>query len=124
MSTPNLPGETKRPLFWPLSIDEVKYVGDPLAVVVARDKYTLEDALELVDVEYDPLDIVLDPSAPSSLTRRVSIPTGATMCSTISIFLPAIPMRPLPRRTWSSRNAFGAPHRRPAHGDAGLPGHV
>jgi len=61
MSTPNLPGETKPPIFWPLSIDEVKYVGDPLAVVVARDKYTLEDAIELVDVEYDPLDIVIDP---------------------------------------------------------------
>ena len=61
MSTPNLPGETNRPIFWPLSIDEVKYVGDPLAVVVARDKYILEDAIELVDVEYDPLDIVIDP---------------------------------------------------------------
>ena len=61
MSTPNLPGETKRPTYWPLSIEEVKYAGDPLAVVVARDKYTLEDAIELVDVDYDPLPHVLDP---------------------------------------------------------------
>lgn len=61
MSTPNLPGETKPPVFWPLSIDEVKYVGDPLAAVVARDKYTLEDALESVEVDYEPLDVVINP---------------------------------------------------------------
>ncbi len=61
LSTPNLPGETKRPVYWPLSRGEVKYVGDPLVAVVARDKYTLEDALELVDIDYDPLPVVLDP---------------------------------------------------------------
>jgi aerobic carbon-monoxide dehydrogenase large subunit len=61
LSTPNLPGETKRPTYWPLARGDVKYVGDPIAAVVARDKYTLEDALELVEVEYDPLPVVVDP---------------------------------------------------------------
>src|SRR5881296_2682532 len=58
---PILPGETKRPVYWPLSRGEVKYVGDPLVAAVARDKYTLADALELVDIDYDPLPVVLDP---------------------------------------------------------------
>jgi 2-furoyl-CoA dehydrogenase large subunit len=38
-----------------------RYAGEPLAVVVARDRYVAEDALELIDVEYEPLDPVMDP---------------------------------------------------------------
>jgi 2-furoyl-CoA dehydrogenase large subunit len=45
------------------AIDTVRYVGEPIAVVVARDRYLAEDAAELVDVDYDPLDAVLDPVA-------------------------------------------------------------
>jgi 2-furoyl-CoA dehydrogenase large subunit len=37
-----------------------RYVGEPIAVVVARDRYLAEDAAELVEVEYDPLEPVLD----------------------------------------------------------------
>jgi 2-furoyl-CoA dehydrogenase large subunit len=40
----------------------VRYAGEPVAVVVARDRYVAEDALELVDVEYEPLEAVVDPS--------------------------------------------------------------
>ena len=43
------------------AVDTARYVGEPLAVVVARDRYLAEDAAELVDVDYDPLDVVLDP---------------------------------------------------------------
>lgn len=45
------------------AIETVRYVGEPIAVVVARDRYLAEDAAELVDVDYDPLDAVLDPVA-------------------------------------------------------------
>ena len=45
------------------AIDTVRYVGEPIAVVVARDRYLAEDAAELVEVDYDPLDAVLDPVA-------------------------------------------------------------
>jgi 2-furoyl-CoA dehydrogenase large subunit len=45
------------------AIDTVRYVGEPIAVVVARDRYLAEDAAELVDVDYDPLEPVLDPVA-------------------------------------------------------------
>ncbi|MDQ3162840.1 MAG: xanthine dehydrogenase family protein molybdopterin-binding subunit, partial [Actinomycetota bacterium] len=37
------------------------YAGEPLAVVVARDRYIAEDALELIEVEYEPLEPILDP---------------------------------------------------------------
>jgi 2-furoyl-CoA dehydrogenase large subunit len=37
-----------------------RYVGEPVAVVVARDRYVAEDALELIEVEYEPLEPVLD----------------------------------------------------------------
>src|SRR5919109_1885086 len=39
---------------------KARYVGDPLAVVVAESRYIAEDALELVDVEYQPLGVVTD----------------------------------------------------------------
>ena len=39
----------------------VRYVGEPVAVVVATDRYLAEDALEMIEVEYEPFDPVLDP---------------------------------------------------------------
>ena len=39
----------------PLTTDEARFVGDPIAMVVADDRYIAEDAIELVDVEYEPL---------------------------------------------------------------------
>jgi 2-furoyl-CoA dehydrogenase large subunit len=41
--------------------ETVRYVGEPVAVVVARDRYVAEDALELIDVDYEPLEPVLVP---------------------------------------------------------------
>ena len=35
---------------WPIAIDRVRYVGEPVAVVVARDRYIAEDALDLIEV--------------------------------------------------------------------------
>ncbi|MDW8084178.1 MAG: xanthine dehydrogenase family protein molybdopterin-binding subunit [Candidatus Caldarchaeum sp.] len=46
---------------FPLAVDEVKFVGEPVAVVVAEDLYTAYDALDLVKVEYEPLPSVTDP---------------------------------------------------------------
>jgi 2-furoyl-CoA dehydrogenase large subunit len=37
-----------------------RFVGEPIAVVVARDRYIAEDAAELIEVEYEPLDPVMD----------------------------------------------------------------
>src|SRR5580704_7166757 len=44
----------------PMAVDEVRYVGEAVAVVVARDRYAAADALAAVDVDYEPLPPVLD----------------------------------------------------------------
>lgn len=38
-----------------LAVDRVRYVGEPIAFIVATDRYKGEDACELVEVEYEPL---------------------------------------------------------------------
>jgi len=47
----------------PMAIEEVRYVGEIVAAVVARDHYAAADALELIDVDYEPLPPVLDMEA-------------------------------------------------------------
>ncbi len=42
----------------PLALNEVHYVGEAVAMVVADSRYIAEDALDLIDVEYDPLPVV------------------------------------------------------------------
>ena len=46
-----------------MAVDEVRYVGEAVAVVVARDRYIAADALEAIDVDYEPLPAVLDMEA-------------------------------------------------------------
>jgi CO/xanthine dehydrogenase Mo-binding subunit len=41
--------------------EKVRYVGEPVAAVAAVSRYVAEDALELITVDYDPLDPVADP---------------------------------------------------------------
>jgi len=49
--------------YYSVAVDKVRYVGEPVAVVVARDRFSAEDAADLVEVEYEPLRPVLDPEA-------------------------------------------------------------
>jgi carbon-monoxide dehydrogenase large subunit len=44
----------------PMATDEVRYGGEIVACVVARDRYAAADALERIDVDYEPLPAVLD----------------------------------------------------------------
>jgi 2-furoyl-CoA dehydrogenase large subunit len=46
---------------WPIAVGRVRYVGEPVAVVVAADRYLAEDALDLIDVDYELLAVVVDP---------------------------------------------------------------
>jgi 2-furoyl-CoA dehydrogenase large subunit len=46
---------------WSLAVERVRYVGEPVALVVAESRYIAEDAAELVDIEYAPLEAVIDP---------------------------------------------------------------
>ena len=55
--------EVNNPEHWPLARGVVKHVGDPVAVVVGEDRYAVNDAVEDVFVEYDPLPAIVDPEA-------------------------------------------------------------
>ncbi len=44
-----------------LALDRVRYVGEPVAVVAATDRYQAEDALDHIKVTYRPLPAVVDP---------------------------------------------------------------
>jgi carbon-monoxide dehydrogenase large subunit len=44
----------------PLARDKVRYVGEPVAFIVAESRYLAEDALELIEVEWEPLPAVGD----------------------------------------------------------------
>ena len=51
----------KQPMqHWALAVDRVRHVGEPVAVVVAEDRYIAEDALDLLRVDYEPLSVVTD----------------------------------------------------------------
>ena len=58
---PNMPA--KYPTHWPLAVGKVRFHGDALAAVVARDKYVAEDAAEAIEVDYEELPYVGDPEA-------------------------------------------------------------
>ena len=55
--------DQKTPPHMPLATDKVRYVGDGLAVVLATDPYAAADALEAIEVDYEPLPAVVDMQA-------------------------------------------------------------
>jgi 2-furoyl-CoA dehydrogenase large subunit len=46
--------------YYPLAIDKVRFMGEPVAVIVADSRYIAEDAAELVQIDYEPLPVVTD----------------------------------------------------------------
>jgi carbon-monoxide dehydrogenase large subunit len=71
------------PEFTLLATDKVRFMGDPVAVVIAESRYLAEDGCELVEVDYDDLPAVmtaafaLDPSSPplfANLGENISRP--------------------------------------------------
>ena len=59
---------------WCLATDRVRYMGEPVAVVVAEDRYKAEDALDLIHVDYRPLPAVIDPQAAAAVDATVLHP--------------------------------------------------
>lgn len=45
--------------YYPTATDKTRFVGEPVAVVVASDRYLAEDAAELVEIDYEPLPVVV-----------------------------------------------------------------
>jgi len=46
---------------WPMAVGRVRYVGEPVAIVIATDRYLAEDAVDLIEVRYRPQPAVVDP---------------------------------------------------------------
>ena len=62
LGSPLLAGVKANIQCWPIAVERVRYVGEPVAVVVATDRYLAEDALELIEVDFEPLPITLRPA--------------------------------------------------------------
>ena len=46
---------------WSLAVGRVRYVGEPVVLIVADNRYLAEDAADLVRIEYRDLPVVIDP---------------------------------------------------------------
>src|SRR5215213_8813987 len=62
LGAPLLAGVKANIQCWPIAVERVRYVGEPVAIVVADDRYLAEDGLELIEVDYEPLPITLRPA--------------------------------------------------------------
>jgi len=60
MSNPFPVGVPVPPKYYSCAIDKVRFVGEPVAVVVADSRYIAEDALDVIKVDYEPLPVVMD----------------------------------------------------------------
>jgi CO/xanthine dehydrogenase Mo-binding subunit len=63
-------------LQFPLARDRARYVGEPIAVLVANDRAGAEDARELVDIDYDVLPAIVDVEASMSASAPWLFPQG------------------------------------------------
>ena len=65
----------KQPMeHWCMAIERARYVGEPVAVVMAESRYIAEDALDLIKVSYRQLAAVVDPEAALSAEAPVLHP--------------------------------------------------
>ncbi|MGI0081669.1 MAG: xanthine dehydrogenase family protein molybdopterin-binding subunit, partial [Nitrososphaerales archaeon] len=62
-STLPIPEEHAAPIppIWPLAKDKVRWVGEPIAIVVAEERYIAEDLVSMVEVNYETLPVLVDP---------------------------------------------------------------
>jgi carbon-monoxide dehydrogenase large subunit len=70
----------------PLARDHVRYVGEPVAVVVATDPYVAEDGADDVVVDIEPLEAVLDPKAAADRAATALHPAiGTNVIDTVTV---------------------------------------
>lgn len=68
---------------WALAVEKVRYVGEPVALVIARDRYIAEDALSDIAVEYNALEAAVDQEeAIKDGAPIVHEPVGSNVVST------------------------------------------
>ena len=74
--TKPIPNAVQAPIRqYPIAVDHVHYAGEPVAVIVADDRYLAEDAMERVAVIYDELPVCVDPL--EAARDEVAIHAGA-----------------------------------------------
>src|SRR5207249_11210053 len=66
----------------PLSVERVRYVGEPIVAIAAESRAAADDAAPLIDVEYGPLPAVLAPEAAVGAGAPLIHPDSATTSST------------------------------------------
>ena len=66
-----LGGDTGMIPFRPLAEDDVRFVGDPVAIVVATSRYVAEDACELIEVDIAPRQAVVDYATAAGITDSI-----------------------------------------------------
>jgi carbon-monoxide dehydrogenase large subunit len=77
----------------PLAIMDVRHVGDPIALVVADDRYLAEDALEMIDVEFDVEQAVVDYRTAGADSERL-VHAGWGLPSNVMLDQPFMPLAP------------------------------
>src|SRR5438552_75198 len=70
--------------FCMLASDRARFVGEAVAVVLAESRYAAEDARALIDVSWEPLASVQDPTAPSGARVHDDIPDNLAGRVTLS----------------------------------------
>ena len=76
---PMMPGMINAQMGQPLiATDVVRYVGEPIAVVVTEGRYQGEDAADLIDVDYDPLPPVVDMTQAAQPGSAVLFPAAGS----------------------------------------------
>ncbi|GAC1472940.1 MAG: molybdopterin-dependent oxidoreductase [Chloroflexota bacterium] len=83
---PQVPAALKGHGWYPLASGKVRFVGEPVAVVVAVDRETATDAAEAVEVEYEPLQAVPDIGSALSGAQSVwdDVPDNRALEITVS----------------------------------------
>src|SRR5437870_2164741 len=54
-----IPRDIKAPQHWAMATDIVHYVGEPVAAIAVDDRYRVEDAVDMVSVDYEPMPAVV-----------------------------------------------------------------
>ncbi|MEO8286637.1 MAG: xanthine dehydrogenase family protein molybdopterin-binding subunit [Chloroflexota bacterium] len=53
-----VPPDIKTPEHWAMATGVVRYIGEPVAAIAVEDRYAVEDALDMLNIDFDPLPVV------------------------------------------------------------------
>jgi carbon-monoxide dehydrogenase large subunit len=67
-------GSLEHALQYPLAKEKVRYVGEPVALVVAANRYVAEDAADAVEIDYEPLSPLADTDSALAATDNLLHP--------------------------------------------------